>query len=225
MIYHYPYSADELSGMSPPQRPQAWRRRWTVVSLLCGVTAAVLAFSSVGAIAVVIGGIGIAAGTLAVLRAGRVFAITGAVASSLAVAMSVLMALPVARDTAAAPPTPAVHTDVDQVLADEVDVRFGGFTPNLVFPEVSVTVTNKRAVVRQCDIEVGAFAAPGEQISSGRVKQKSSGYGGMVLDAHATVAASAEFLLGGDDTAKDQLNSAGFRVITVACGPFDYAGI
>lgn len=228
MIYHYPYSADELAGMSLPQRPQAWRRHWTVLSLLCGVAGAVLAFLSVGPIAVVVGGIGIAAGGLAVLRAGRVVAITGAVLSSLAVAVSLLMAiadLPGVRDTAAGPSAPTVSTDVDQVLADEVDVRFGKITTDSVFPELRVRVTNKLDVVRQCDIEVGAFAAPGEQISAGRVAQKSSGYGGMVLDAHATVAARAEFLLGGDDTAKNQLNRAAFRVITAACGPFDYSGI
>jgi fumarate reductase subunit D len=233
LIYRHPYSPEELAETSPAQRPaQGWRRRWTVVSLLFGLAGGAVAFSCIGPIGVVVGGIGIAAGALALLRArpaaaDRVLAMAGTVISALVVAVALLMALaahlPSARNDVAATPTAEISTDVDAVLADELGVRFGGFTASRLFPEVTVTLTNKLSVVRQCDIKVGAFAAPREQIASARVEQKSSRYDGTVLDAHATVEASAEFLMGGDDTSKKRLTTATFRVITVACGPFDYS--
>ncbi|OHV06053.1 hypothetical protein [Mycobacterium talmoniae] len=223
VIHDYPYCDDELAE-PPLRRPKSWRRGWTALSLLCGLGAAALALLPVGPVGAVIGGAGIAAGALALLRGGRVFAVTGTVISSLAVAVTLLMTiaeLPGPGNPAHAPPA-AVSTNVEKVLADELTVEFGSFTSNSLWPEVGVTLTNKLDVVRQCKIEVGAFDGPRAQLNSARVNQESSPYDGVVLDAHATAEATAEFMVGYDDRAAQSYQSAAFRVISVACGPFDY---
>ncbi len=220
MINPYP---DESSA-------RVWRRGWALLSLLFGLAGAALAFSPIGPVGVTVGGIGIAEGALALLRvrptlAGRVLAVTGTVISSLAVTVTLLMAVAqpqLGRGSPPVAPTGAVSTDVDAVLADELSVRFGKITSDSLWPTLIITLTNKLDVVRQCDLEVGAFTGPREQVLSARVVQKSSRDDGIVLDAHATVETTAELRSVDDDTTMKRLDTADFRVITATCGPFDY---
>ncbi|MEZ0364760.1 hypothetical protein ACAG26_13790 [Mycobacterium sp. pUA109] len=224
VIHDYPYCDDEFAE-PPPRRPRSWRRGWTALSLLGGLGGAALVLLPVGPVGAVVGGAGIATGVLALLRGGRVFAVTGAVISSLAVAVTLLMTVAQVpgRPNPTRAPAASVDTNVEKVLADELEVQFGGFRSNALWPEVTVLLTNKLDVVRQCQIEIGAFDGPRAQLNSARVKQESSSYEGVVLDARATAEASAEFMVDYDDSAAQPYQSAALRVISVACGPFDYA--
>lgn len=199
---------------------------WSAGAIVTGLVGVALALFSFGPVGMVIAGIGVAAGIVALLRtrvvdAHPLPAVGGLVVAALAVIVSAVMIVApvlVTDNNASASPGESSgpvdpkeylgNEDVEDVLAHELQVDFGEVTLGSDGPTVTVTLTNKLDRPKNYGVSVGAFDGSGVQIAS-------------VLDAGAILGAHAvqkrTLPLKGS---VDQLKTATFKVTAVKSRKF-----
>ncbi|OBC03229.1 hypothetical protein A5784_15110 [Mycobacterium sp. 852013-50091_SCH5140682] len=219
--------------------------RWPSISLFVGLAGIALAFfpSGIGFVAVPVGIFGVVAGIVGVQAVQReqrnpVMAISGIVASVLAMVLAVVMffafyrspaplpapAGPTLTPTSMSPSGPAeviprYNGNTDVVLTKEMVVDFGQYTdaggdPEVRNPRVEVTITSKRDIPRTCNFRILARGGPQHTtVDEFFVEAAVSAKGTVrqnLFPSDATLTTSKA----------DQLRTASFEVATARCDTY-----
>ncbi|AIY46069.1 MULTISPECIES: hypothetical protein [Mycolicibacterium] len=195
---------------------------WSAAATIAGLIGMALALFSLVPAATVVAGIGVAAGTVALLRTAAAHplpAVAGTVISALAVAVSVVMlvapalATPTTKSDSAGPSADLggeefMNENLEDVLANELQVDFGevSITP-WGSPRLSLTLTNKTDRTRSFYVTLGAFDSSGAQIAT-------DDGAGALLGPHA-IQKRIAFESVYDKSTAEKIKSATFKVVKV----------
>ncbi|OBC03233.1 hypothetical protein A5784_15130 [Mycobacterium sp. 852013-50091_SCH5140682] len=192
---------------------------WSITSLVFALAGVALAYLPFGPVSLVVASMGLAVGVVAVLRARGVrgappAVLAGVVVSGLAIVLGAVTVLEPhlkgASEVPAAIPDSGdsdrygrPNSDIDYIMANEVQADFGDFTADQ--RALHVKLTSKMDVAHIFVLTVGAFDNSGVQVASDSMAPA-------VLGPHATQAVTFAFRRSG--LTAGELQTKHFKVVS-----------